>query len=98
MRAHLEQATARLIERGMSPKDAAIEARREFGNITLIEEDARDSRGARWAESIVGDVRFALRFLRRNPVATTTIVLVLALGIGVNSALFSVIQAITTRP
>lgn len=98
MRAHLEQATARLIERGMSPRDAAIAARREFGNLPAVEEDARDARGVRWAESLVSDVRFALRYLRRKPVATTTIILVLALGIGANSALFSLLQSISTRP
>lgn len=98
IRAHLERATERMVARGMSPADARAAARREFGNVTVIEEDARDARGARWVESMAADFRFALRYFSRTPLTTATIVFVLALGIGVNSALFSVIQAFTVRP
>jgi predicted permease len=98
LRAHLEQAEARFIARGMSRRDAHNAALREFGNVAAIEEDARDARGTRVLESMMADVRFALRYFARKPLTTVTIVLVLALGIGVNTALFSMWQSITMRP
>jgi predicted permease len=98
MRAHLDQATERYIARGMTPANARLAARREFGNVASIEEDARDARGTRFVESLVADVRFAFRQFARRPLMATTIILVLALGIGANSAVFSFIQAFTVRP
>jgi putative ABC transport system permease protein len=98
MRAHMEQAVERMVARGMSLRDARIAARREFGNVASIEEDARDARGTRFVESIVADVRFAFRYFARKPLMSATIIIVLALGIGANSALVTVIQAMTTRP
>ena len=98
MRAHLEQATQRFVARGMSLAEARLEARREFGIVSVIEEDARDSRGTRAIESVIADVRFAFRYFARKPLMSITIVLVLALGIGANSALVSFIQAFAMRP
>ena len=97
MRQHLAQSTRRLMERGMSAADAALEARREFGNVGVLQEESRDAWGARWVESLIGDVRFAVRTYARRPLAAVTIVVVLALGIGVNSALYSIVQALTWR-
>jgi predicted permease len=98
MDAHLADATERLIARGLSPEEARLEARREFGNVGVLQEEARDARGARWVESFAGDVRFALRHFTRRPLHTATIVLVLALGIGGHAAVFSAVQAYGTRP
>jgi predicted permease len=98
MRMHVDRATERFIERGMSPADARAAARKEFGNATVIQEDARDARGARWISAIGGDLRFAMRHFGRQPLTTATIIVVLALGIGANSGIFTVLQAVTTRP
>jgi hypothetical protein len=98
MREHVERATQRHIERGMSPADARLAAKREFGVQSVIEEEGRDARGTRFVEGLVADTRFAFRYFARKPLTTATIILVLALGIGVNSALFSFIQSLTVRP
>ena len=94
---HLARATERMIARGMTPFDARNAALREFGNVAMIEEDARDARGTRLVESVVADIRFALRYFGRKPLTTATIVIVLALGIGVHTALFTILQAFTVR-
>jgi predicted permease len=98
MRQHIEQAAERYAARGLTPDEAREAAMREFGNVALLQEQARDARGVRWIETLAADLRFAVRYFARQPMMAATIVLVLALGIGVNSALFSVIQAFTMRP
>jgi predicted permease len=98
MQTHLDRATERLIARGMSKTDARSEARREFGNVAALQEEARDIRGARWIETLSADVRYALRHFARTPLTAITLILVLSLGIGVNSALFSILRALTMRP
>jgi len=97
MALHLEQATERLVRRGLSEAEARDAARREFGNVALLQEEGRDARGARWTESCAADVRFALRHFSRTPLTAITLVLVLSLAIGVNSAIFSVLQAFILR-
>src|SRR5687767_14720016 len=84
MEAHLTQATARLRARGMSEQDARHAARREFGNVGSLQEQARDARGLRWIESMLADLRFGLRHMVRMPFATLTMIVLLALGIGIN--------------
>src|SRR5688500_17194703 len=98
MREHLDRATERLIARGMSAKDARLAARREFGNVTVIQEEARDARGARWMDSLRGDLRFALRYFARHKATVAIIVVVLALGTGANAMFFSIFQAEFLRP
>jgi predicted permease len=97
MALHVEHATERLKRRGLTDADARDAARREFGNVALLQEEARDIRGARWIESCVADVRFAVRHFSRTPITAITLVLVLSLGIGVNSAVFSVLYAFIMR-
>ena len=97
MALHLERATERLMARGMSEAEARDAARREFGNVAVLQEEARDIRGARWIESLSADIRFALRHFSRTPITAITLVLVLGLGIGVNSVVFSVLQAFILR-
>ena len=98
MRAHLEQATERFVARGMTEADARDAARREFGNVSTMQQSGREARGGQWVESALADLKYALRYFARTPLATATIVLTLALGIGFSSAVFSVLTGILTRP
>jgi putative ABC transport system permease protein len=95
---HVERAVERLVARGLSPDEARLAARREFGNVGVLQEEGRDARAGRWVESMAGDIRFALRYFARKPLTTTTIILVLSIGIGIHAAAFSLIQSVTMRP
>ncbi|HEU5220050.1 MAG TPA: ABC transporter permease, partial [Gemmatimonadales bacterium] len=94
---HLERATARFMARGLSAAEAQSAARKEFGNLGAITEQARDARGAAWIESVRSDVRYAVRALRRTPGFTLIALSCLAVGIGVNTAAFSVLNALLIR-
>ena len=98
IRAHLEEKIEELVAGGMSRKEAAARARREFGNVTLAEED---SRGVwRWPsfENLFMDVRYGLRQLHRSLGFTAVAILTVALGIGANTTIFSVIESALWRP
>jgi putative ABC transport system permease protein len=94
LRAHLEMATRDRIERGEDPAAAAAAARREFGNVTLVQEVTRQMWGWRWVERASQDVQYAVRLLRRAPAFSCVAILSLAVGIGANAAIFQVINAI----
>jgi predicted permease len=98
MTEHLARATERLMTRGFSAEEARVEARREFGNVGVLQEEARDARGGLWLDSVRADLGFALRQIARRPLASATIISVLALGIGVHAGLFALLQALTLRP
>jgi len=98
MRYHIEQQTESNIRLGMSPDAARREALRAFGGVEFQKEESRDHRGTRWIEDLIGDVKFSMRALRRAPGFTLTVVITLALGIGANTAIFSVVRAVLLKP
>src|SRR5579863_4336197 len=97
MREHLEEKTDELIANGMSKKEASAAARRQFGNITLIENDGREVWRCPSIESFLADVRYALRTLGKSPGFAATAIITLALGIGANTAIFMLLDAIRLR-
>src|SRR5687767_5430433 len=98
MRTHLELQVRENLARGMSPDEARYAAQRSFGGVEQIKERLRDQRGSRWLEQFAQDCRYAARQIHRNPGFSAIVALSLGLGIGANTAIFSLLDAILFRP
>lgn len=96
--AHLAMAVEENVAHGMTPEEARRHALIRFGGVQQARERQREARGLPWMDVLMQDLRFALRAVRRNPGFSLAVILILALGIGANSAVFSAIDAIVLRP
>ena len=98
LRFHIEELVEVNIARGMSPEEAWRQAMLEFGGKEQVKEEVRDVYRVRFMDTAIVNVKAAIRFIRKSPSFSATIILTLALGIGANSAVFSAIDAILLRP
>ena len=98
MTAHREMIEREFIEQGMSPENAKFAASREFGNTTTFMESSREQWQFAWLDTLTRDIRFALRRLVQQPALTITAALTIALGIGANTAIVSVLKTVLLNP
>jgi putative ABC transport system permease protein len=98
MRFHLEMKAQENAEAGMGPEEARYAAQRQFGNQTLLREVSRDMWGVRSIETLFEDLRFGIRMFLKSPGLTAVLILTIALGIGFNSTLFSVVNTLLLNP
>src|SRR5262245_13954086 len=95
---HLEEATDEYIQRGFSPEDARLAALRSFGGVPQTREVYRQVRSFSWLDDLGQDLRHTARSLVKNPVFTLVVILTLALGIGANTTIFTLLDAVIFKP
>ena len=98
LRDHMLKYRDDLVSRGVSPQEAELRARREFGPVAAVKEEVRESSGLAWADTAARNFRYAFRVLRKNPAFSLTAILTLALCIGANTAIFTVVDTMLFRP
>jgi predicted permease len=98
VRSHIELETERLLSQGMAPEDARVAAHRQFGNVTAAEERFYESRRTIWLDDLYRDLRYSLRGIWKRPSFAVIAILTLGLGIGANTAIFTLLDAVVLKP